>query len=199
MKIPFDIKFKAQIESGEYKVETRDGVRVKLLPINSHNARPIIGELELNGKTVYISTDENGSWTEGNGENKFDLFIITPEPELTEFEQQIENLLNLALPEGHAGTTIKNTKRVSAELLKLAKDEIYSHESLVDYAKRAKAKGKAEALKDLPRWKKAYDHCFVGPAIMRDESGFYHASTTKPGCRYITYASLSALPGFKED
>lgn len=169
MKVQFDIKYRAQIESGEYKVETRNGVPVKLLFINSHNAQPIIGELELNGKTVYISTDENGSWTEGNGENQFDLFIVTPEPELTEFEQSVRDCIieNLTTHGREMSSTVfiddDTAKKMATELFGLARNQLQK-EGLVtmehlNIACEAEyqsglADGKNEALNDLPRWKK---------------------------------------------
>ena len=84
MKIPFSIKYRPQIESGEYKVETRSGKQVRVICWNKKsntNKRAIVvlcddGDSEhieyyTEKGTVYDRTPAGG-----------DLFIVTPEEEL---------------------------------------------------------------------------------------------------------------------
>lgn len=86
-KIPFDIKFRPQIESGEYKVETRDGRPVRIVCWDRQaEYYPLValisaGKIEdeavytIDGKYVY---DQEG--------NDLDLIIIVPDPEVEESE-----------------------------------------------------------------------------------------------------------------
>ena len=85
MRKQFDIKYRPQIESGEYKVETRDGKHVRILCYDANNIVPIVALVTFNdgseGACHYYS---NGAmYCE---ENPLDLFIVTPEEELTDFE-----------------------------------------------------------------------------------------------------------------
>ena len=185
-KIPFDIKFRDKIESGEYKVETFSGYPVTIYrwDFDDGGQTPIMGSYVFEDGKEYV-----GAWNEEGhfdlmSPNDLDLFIITPDPELSEFENGLVNFYNkrCALTPDKDGAFNRHEldellHKTAAELLELAK---------------------ATALKDLPRWKKAVGYCFVGPSIMYDEHGFYHASITKPGCRYITGESLERLPGFNE-
>ena len=124
MKIPFDVKFRPQIESGEYKVFLANGNTVRILAWDLPGDYPIAAEdWPLNDETdTRVETYTEDGW-DGIGEKTYDLFLVTPEPELSEFEHEIENLLNLADGEGHARTTIENTKKVAKKLLELAKKE----------------------------------------------------------------------------
>ena len=213
-KIPFNVKWTPQIESGEYKVETRNGVPVKLLFINSHNARPIIGELELNGKTVYISTDENGSWTEGNGENQFDLFIVTPDPELTKFEQEVRDCIieNLTTHGREMSSTVfiddETTKKLASELFGLARNQLQieglvtmEHLNIACEAEYQSglADGKNEALKDLPRWKKATgkERFNERMIVLAGDNDLWCTNYAEEGEYYISFSGLEKLP--KED
>lgn len=161
MKIPFDIKFRPQIESGEYKVETRDGRPVEIISfeLTDTNGCPIAAKFRLcAGTPVVYLFDENGEYR-GEGASDYDLFIITPEPELTEWERTLSDCL-----QKHGlldcGAADRIAKESAAELLDFAKDEIYSHENLVEYAKKAKEEGKAEAMNDLPQWRKMGERCW---------------------------------------
>lgn len=95
MKIPFDIKYRPQIESGEYKVETKNGCQVEILKFGIKGP-----DFHIAGIIHGIYFDGVASWT-NNGmfypetfrkESPNDLMLITPEPELTESED--ENLKN---------------------------------------------------------------------------------------------------------
>ena len=255
-KIPFDIKYRDKIESGEYKVETRDGRPTRIICWDRKHGYPICGLAyeKATGCENYVNTYESGM-TAINGilGTNDDLFIITPDQELSEFEKRFLEIIVEIVEE--KDNECPHPLEYAAELLELAKNEIYSHESLVEYAKTSKEQGKSEVLrtrateltenlvksgldkdsipynliefmcnlytcqnwkeiegsaelyatrikaasmKDLPRWKKAAGYWFVGQSIMCDELGFYKSSTTKPGCRYITYESLRMLPGFNE-
>lgn len=220
MKIPFDIKYRPQIESGEYKVETFSGYPVTIYrwDFNDGKQTSIMGSYVFNDGKEYV-----GAWNEeGNFDllspNDLDLFIITPEPELSKFEKKVYSYCD--------GKTVGEEliKRIAAELLELARKQLVEEQFTSDVTKTSLYKlckaealkeieqdpessyafkrgveyGKEEALKDLPRWKKAVGRSYVGLSIMFDENGFYSSNITKSGCRYITYDSLMKLPGFND-
>lgn len=77
MKIPFDIKYRPQIESGEYTVESENGRPVKILYWDANNFydMPIIG-LYNNGEVdVVIQYNKYGA----SGNNNTSLVIVTPD------------------------------------------------------------------------------------------------------------------------
>lgn len=154
MKIPFDIKYRPQIESGEYKVETRDGRRVKIIYWDLNCTSPIVAvmdvHIDLPGEIVDIFSVSGMAFDDS--ESPSDLFIVTPEPELTEFEKGIKRGFLCAGLEDVPTGIIKDTAK---ELLELAKKEL-------DYEKRkalscsykigfrdGKAKGYEEAMKEF--------------------------------------------------
>lgn len=82
MKIPFDIKFKPQIESGEYKVILDCGVEAEILAWDKPGEYPIVCMAKKEG-AIPFRTDNNGiAYHYPEGSNYSNLFIITPEPEL---------------------------------------------------------------------------------------------------------------------
>lgn len=216
MRIPFDIKYRPQIESGEYKVfaHEHEEQEARIVCWDNKGEYPIVAIIDNDPEKF----DKHGRVPGGNRGGEFSLFLVTPEEELTEFEQQIENLLNLALSEGHAGTTIENTKRVAAELLELAEKELEEEvpemefipiENTLEYKAGFRA-GEAEALKDLPRWKKIRDNGCVDAdgdtytdCLCLLKRGYYQvmSSGTRVGgeIRYLSIRDLEKLPGFKED
>lgn len=94
-KIPFDIKYRPQIESGEYKVETRDGKPVRIIcwnkkdyPDMRESHTPIIYLLlSKSGCEHVMCCDFNGMYPDGL-KRDCDLFIITSEPEMKESEDE---------------------------------------------------------------------------------------------------------------
>lgn len=159
-KIPFDVKYRPQIESGEYKVETFSGYPVTIYrwDFKDKDNTPIMGSYVFEDGAEYC-----GDWTnEGRfdvlGEpDSFDLFIITPEPELTNWQTFISACLQKhgLLDCGAADRIAQNC---SAELLELARKQLIKEQYTSDPRETNLYKlGKAEALKDLPRWEK-YPH-----------------------------------------
>lgn len=210
MKIPFDIKFKPQIESGEYKVETRDGHPARIICWDANCYTPIVflatehDDLDDKDKEYPYSCNNFGRSFSVDSPN--DLFIITPEPELSEFEKKLYDVvgyaISLSITEPQKPTS-EFVKEYAAELLELAKNEIYSHKSLVEYAETAREEGKSEALKDLPRWYKCAPRDIdddTPPAwIVRfDVEREGNESKIVHNGYYIDFGSLERLPGFNE-
>lgn len=216
-KIPFDIKFRSQIESGEYKLVAGNEfpwpAKIVCWTYNGDNLIVIVTNPD---------GDETGLIYTPNGKHKAfapkvdsDLFIITPEPELTEFESAIESYIK-----AYTGIiqTASAAKQWAKELLELAKKELLSYHDesnpqieamadleraiscngkiplwLVERFKEEREKGKADALKDLPRWKKltlGLNTSFLG---YRNELELFYKD------KVIALSELEKLPGFKED
>ena len=199
MKIPFDIKFRPQIESGEYKVVIEYDNRTFYARIVcwDFNGTELLACVNYGDREDVLEYDSSGKHI-GKSVRRPDLIIITPEPELSEFEKGYMRIVHKMKPEDFNDEGLKIAKEEAAELLELAKNEIYSHESLVEYAKTAREEGKSKALKDLPRWKPAaaaYDgdrlpriDWMLNRLVARFEEGIY----------YLDIKELYKLPGFNK-
>lgn len=198
MKIPFDIKYRPQIESGEYKVETRDGKKVRVLCYDANSTAPVVALVTFNdgseGSRDYYS---NGTINYCGRENPLDLFVVTPEEELSEFEERIFKLLR-QYKECDIPLTPENIK---AEASMLWPDfekyffDLYGKEGEGDSALRSfyyrgLADGKAEALKEFEA------QCKVNSDI---EHGLAYGLGYKAGKADALIDELTKIPGFKED
>lgn len=164
MKIPFDIKYRPQIESGEYKVETRDGrpARIICWDIEYYYPQYKIGALIKNdeGEDFFFLTEKGYFCIKESGEcdSNNDLFIVTPEEELTEFEQEVSDIVEYCKKNGK-NVADGYAKRHAKTLLYFAEKELstkYKFSSDLNGFAYGKGyeDGKKEVLKDLPRWKK---------------------------------------------
>lgn len=94
-KIPFSIDYRPQIESGEYKVVTGDDRPVRIISWDkkTYGGRTDIVALvptsQGDTETVQLYSPD-GTLISYSSNEKFKLFIIIPEPELTEFENGIK-------------------------------------------------------------------------------------------------------------
>lgn len=82
-KIPFDIKYRDKIESGEYKVETRNGIPMDFVMRDEATTLLVFRNTKDKDLMVYR---EDGKWYNFQDENCTDLFLVTPEEELTPIE-----------------------------------------------------------------------------------------------------------------
>lgn len=210
-KIPFDIKFKPQIESGKYKVVTEDDEPARIICWDStiNKERPIIAIVFDDQIEQYKA---NGRYDNDYDTSNYDLFIVTPEPELSEFEKAVAKYR----PQSDTKETIQRIAsellacarkelkpEIKAEALKdlqenLANNDIYRvPESLREVLVMAKNNGKKEALKDLPRW---IPNKF-------DKHNFETCKAYLDTPRYLCYQDrmidvselVKKLPGFNED
>ena len=181
-KIPFDIKYRPQIESGEYKVETKGGAPVHILSFEALGPFPICYQVG-DGMDADFPPLPEVCFANNNGECSYppnSLFIVTPEEELTEFEKAIDALYE------SCGVKELQVKKKAAKLLALAIDaranelseclqqskldidsipyhliefmcNLYTCQNWKEIKEIAEAyttRVKAAALKDLPRWRK---------------------------------------------
>ena len=121
MKISFDIKYRPEIESGKYRVETREGKSVRIICWDGNTKDcPIVGFIASHDYVRYWHN--TGIIKEDYGcNNKDDIFIITDEVNLTEFELALLNIVNSfegkkMHPEG--------AKAFSKELLSIAMKDV---------------------------------------------------------------------------
>ena len=144
-KIPFNIKYRPQIESGEYKVVTREGRPARIICWN----RKVEGANVGKNIIALITIGEDGTedtcafyqdghfWCKSNDESdsKYDLFIITNEPELTEFKENLRQVIVESLsgetPNGYGGTmkwtvylSDDDVRKLAPKILELAKKEL---------------------------------------------------------------------------
>lgn len=127
MKIPFDIKYCQQIESGEYKVETRDGRVVHNIwrvkePSYTNNRKMEVCAL-IDGEEDVLVFFEGGRYlpTTKDTDSPFDLFIVTPEPELSEFEKVVSEFAKEVM--GYTFQAVAGLRNCARQLMIAAREQ----------------------------------------------------------------------------
>ena len=128
-KIPFNIKFRPQIEGGEYKVEIGKS--------DPWSARIVCWDLNGNDLIVIVTNPEGkeeGLIYTPEGKHKAyapridsDLFLVTPEPEMTEFEKAVRDVASYAISFSATEPDMpiaEFAKGYAPELLEMAKKEL---------------------------------------------------------------------------
>jgi len=157
-KIPFNIKFKPQVESGEYKVETRCGSPARVVCWDANSCTPVIflvtehDGLDDKDKEYPYSCNEFGRAFPF--ETETDLFIITPDPELSEFEKELESFYNhhlLVCSHDNQGTVEDSLHNWADKLLTIAKEELVRRGYVIEKKAfhDAVEKVDTEAMKDV--------------------------------------------------
>ena len=216
-RIPFDIKYRPHIENGEYKVVTERGFPVKVMDWE-YNDRIggkgiAIKIIESDGDRAMLYTYEGKRAPIFQVEDRSDLFIITPEPELSEFEKELESFYNHHLQVctyDNQGTIEDSLHDGASKLLAIARKELLEEQYTSDPHKTDLYKlGKSETLKSLPRWKKA-DRDIISNtiefAVPYTNDGGDHAdwvevivtNVVHKGENYFEISELEKLPGFNE-
>ena len=167
MKIPFDIKYKPQIESGEYKVENRIGEQVRIVCYdakihftgNEGQKKPIISlQTSSKGDEMIFHHFETGELFP-HEVTAYDLFVVTPESEPSEFDDCVRRLIDMAhgLGKDHPYNTDKGAlfEEYSSQLLSLAREKIgTTFDKASEYLRGRKdgiELGKAEALEGVKK------------------------------------------------
>jgi hypothetical protein len=130
-KIPFNIKYRTQIESGEYTVVTREDCPVEIKIWDLKGNFPIVGVYydEINDRDLAVQVSAEGRCSITPGEEYCDdFFIITDKPELTEFEYAVQEIFYKGREDN-----IDLLKITSSTLLNVARKQLTA---------------------ELPRWKK---------------------------------------------
>ena len=76
-RIPFNIKYRPEIEAGKYLVQTRDGKSAWIFCWGKEGAWPITAELKVGGST-FMEEDYcvNGHYNANDDESNLDLFLV---------------------------------------------------------------------------------------------------------------------------
>lgn len=146
-KIPFDIKLWPEIESGRYKVVTEHGEPVEIVKWDCKGVYPILAVID-DGDT------EDSCFFNADGTSllsKEKLFILTDEPEPTEFQKRLVKFYNdrNALTHDADGQynrhdleEVLNT--AAGELLELARKELENSDWIKDIREWCYNKGHLE-------------------------------------------------------
>lgn len=126
MKIPFSVKYRTQIESGEYKVIDKNGRNVRIICWDMKSPKKygyhLVGLVEFspnNEESTYYTLDGKARLRD----KEPCLFIVTPEPELTEFESTFGRaMMEVPKPE-EKEKWYQFLKEKAAELLDLAREQ----------------------------------------------------------------------------
>lgn len=124
MRKQFDIKYRPQIESGEYKVETRDGRPAKIIYWEAKDCKPIIALIpqHLMKMEVVLRFYADGQFSSNGKKTMCDLFIVTPEEEMSDFEQEVSDIVEYC--KEHGENMAKGyAKRHAKSLLSLAREQ----------------------------------------------------------------------------
>ena len=134
MKIPFDIKYKPEIQTGKYKVVTKIGVPVEIVHWDlTMRKNPILAVISFFGGKMDHRYGRSGKYYGDFISDDKDLFILTDEPILTEFEQAVLDLVDHLMkgdyvyPQRGSRDEEKgydDLQRVSSELLAVARKTI---------------------------------------------------------------------------
>lgn len=189
-RLNFDIKYRPQIESGEYKVETKDGRQARIISWDKNGFEcteiVVLVTCATGTENCNIYTDKGLLRSNPYQENA-KLFLITSEPELSEFEYAMLRYVQDAAHAADDDELVEITKKHSTELLDIAKKE---------------------ALKGLPRWRHAFTICLEGNGKPTNQEYCYYSpkdkafivlpeNSTEAKC--LMLEDLKKLPRFKED
>ena len=152
-KIQFDIKYRPEIESGRYKVVTRDGRNVRIICWDRRAGVSLVALIDTPKGEVVYEISSNGIYTPSVDRNT-DLVILTDEPELTEFEEGVKQLMQIVSAYGSP--------------------DYVEDSDVKDRAKRLLDLAKKEILKDMPKWKKTPNSgTFVDASNILFHDGYY--------------------------
>lgn len=168
-KIPFNIKYRPQIESGEYKVVTREDRPVEIRIWDLKGDFPIVGVYydDKNNRDTAVQVTAEGRCSVTSGEEYCDdFFIIIDKQELTEFEYAVQEIFYKGREDN-----IDMLKVTSGILLKVARKQLE---------------------KELPRWKKMPIPDSLG-SKSSVTTGFADALVLAPDY-YILIDELEKLP-----
>ena len=205
-KIHFDIRLRPEIEAGKYEVLFGDvPARIICWDKKSINGGELIVALVDDGKSEHTEY----FYSDGISISAISpaLYLVPPEPELTEFEVKLWEIMKAeGSPVGPREKFTNDDKRAfheySAQLLAIAREELFANDAVLkEYAEVSLEQGKDEALKDLPRWKKCApcdeDKATIPAWIVRFDAELAGESAVVHNGHYILFGELEKLP--KED
>ena len=175
-KIPFSIAYRPQVESGEYKVVTRENRPVEIKIWDLKGDFPIVGVYydEKNNRDTAVQVTVDGRCSiKPDDDYCDDFFIITSKSEITEFRKELTTMVDYAVNHAKSGVNVVD----------IFADRIF------EYAK-------LEFEKDMPKWRKSQNfehHKAIHQIVIRDGKMF--ASSTKEiGEWFLDLSELEKLP-----
>lgn len=151
------------------KVETRSGLPVRIICWDRRGERPLVVLIQHpNGYDEGLFCYENGLANGVGQESDSDLFLVTPEPELSEFEKKLSDVFGYAISMSVSDPpkpTDEFVREYAPELLAIARKELYTtikreleenpngwvqrvEDAHNSWLKAGYKKGRAEALKE---------------------------------------------------
>ena len=121
-KIPFNIKYRPEIEAGKYKVVTEHGEPVEIVKWDCKGVCSILAVIDDGDTEESCFFDADGT----SILSKEKLHILTDEPELTEFEEAVEAIYE------SCGVKELQFREKAAELLAIAQKEIEKSQWIKD-------------------------------------------------------------------
>ena len=203
-KIAFDIKYRAQIESGEYKVVTREDRPVEIKIWDLKGDFPVVGVYydEKNNRDTAVQVTAEGRCSIKPDDGYCDdFFILTNKSDLKEFESVVQEIFYKGRE-----NKIELLKITSSVLLKAARKELeknYHILSKKEYAEfegdtytRGYQKGEKNAFRDIPKWQKVAEvHSFdEGISIRNTPDGDVLVLNTDGNKYFLNTNELSKLP-----
>lgn len=209
MRIPFDVKYRPQIESGEYKVETGDGKQVRIVSWdkNGFECKEIVALVtNVTGTENCNIYTINGLLRSNSCQKNMNLFIVTPEEELTEFENELVKMLMEATGKSREFIKLEAVKETATKLLNLAREEfvrqgyVIEKKAFHDAVKKVDPKVMKEVSKNIDNTERTeFEQELInffneGNAILPDKDGMYN----KRDCEEFLHKSASKLLAIAE-
>lgn len=137
-KIPFDIKYRPEIESGKYRLETQDGHPIRVIcwdkdknytwavsswdeDNNPDNQIVALASSESGCENVYVYWQNGQLVSDSANIGRKSLVIVTDEPEWTEFEKEFDNAIRSYRCEDFEGDYFQWIRMRAKKLLEIAK------------------------------------------------------------------------------
>ena len=205
MRIPFNIKYRDKIESGEYKVVDKDNHNIRIICWDKKSEKKygyhIVGLVEFgpnHEESTYYTIDGKGRLRDKHP----CLFIVTPEPEMSGFEYGMLRYLQDAANKKDDSEIVESTKEHSLKLLDLAKQQLLQSGELLtqEHHEKLMETLREECKKDLPRWRnvepdKRYVGCVTRYMDVNGDWNYCMSSgMLSDDCQYISIAALEKLP-----
>ena len=198
MQREFNMSFKQDIIKGKVEVVTDCGEPVEIVKWNCKGNYPILAVIDEGDTSDSCFYDEEGL----SSSKKERIYVLTDEPELTEFEDKLGSIILLTWDvikerEDCKGD-VDDVKQWAKELLDIARKEL---EKTWDFGisneyDKGYAHGHRDALNDMPKWKVATENLSIG-CLVWNKSGNFHLYNDEvyEGELYISIADILRLPG----
>lgn len=191
-KIPFNIMYRPQIESGDFTVVTREDRLVEIKIWDLKGDFPVVGVYydEENNREIAVQVTDEGKCSINLDDYCDDFFIVTETSKLMKLKQELSQMLDFY------GSDPDNTKESAIEkwsqkLLSVAEEEVArNYRDKYNEGRSVGIElGKTEAMKNIPKWHKAEIDAFTYVRIAYIAEGMLYSKGYK-----IDISELEKLP-----